>query len=153
MSVTLKRIQHAKNLSQETNAFTADVYWQGVLAGYAENHGTGGMTNVRIINRETEAAMDAWAKAQPPHITEGHDDLPMTLDFYIDLLVEADLNRKENQRLCRGHLVFRVKGDRDGDFRMVKATPDNIDKARAWAITKYGEQIDYFLNDRIGVRA
>ena len=155
MSVTLKSIVHARRMSEETNAFTATVCWNGKPVGTAKNYGTGGETIIDTSrDKEPERiAMMRWAEAQPPVTVEGFDPLPMDLELYIDGLVEADLNRKENQRLCRGHLVWALKGQTSGTFIAIKATPENINKARAWAITKYGEQIDYFLNDRIGGRA
>jgi hypothetical protein len=156
MSVTLKSIVHARRMSEETNAFTATVCWNGKPVGTAKNHGTGGSTDV-YINRHYGPplppllpVMEAWAKSQPPVEVEGFDPLPMNLELYIDGLVEDDLRRKDNQRLCRGHLVWKLTNQREGDFCSVKVTPENLDKARAYAVTKYGEQIDYFLNDRIG---
>ncbi|CDT00991.1 hypothetical protein BN1088_1432764 [Sphingobacterium sp. PM2-P1-29] len=45
MNIETKNIKHAPSLSQETEAFTANIYINGKHAGYAENAGHGGETN------------------------------------------------------------------------------------------------------------
>ena len=46
MQTELRRISYNASLSQETSAFTADIWVDGKKAGSAENHGTGGCTNI-----------------------------------------------------------------------------------------------------------
>ena len=45
MQIELRRVSYSATLSQETSAFTADIWVDGKKAGTAENHGTGGCTN------------------------------------------------------------------------------------------------------------
>ena len=46
MQIELRRVSYSATLSQETSAFTADIWVDGRKAGSAENHGTGGCTNI-----------------------------------------------------------------------------------------------------------
>ena len=46
MNLQLKNVHFSERLSQETNAFAADVFFNGKKVGYAENSGHGGCTNV-----------------------------------------------------------------------------------------------------------
>jgi len=39
MKIELRKLKHATNLSEETNAFTADIYINGIHAGTADNRG------------------------------------------------------------------------------------------------------------------
>ena len=45
MKIEIKNIKHSPSLSEETNAFTADIYVNGVKAGSAMNRGHGGCTD------------------------------------------------------------------------------------------------------------
>jgi len=47
MKVELKNVKFSEHMSEETNAFTADVYVDGKKCGYAKNDGHGGCTNVQ----------------------------------------------------------------------------------------------------------
>lgn len=93
MKIELKKLKIAEHLSEETTAYTADVYIDGKCIGYAKNDGQGGETDIRC-NHASDSPLhkllyDAieWAKNQPPYSEGGGAPLPMTLDFYIDLMV------------------------------------------------------------------
>ena len=55
MQFELRRVSYSATLSQETSAFTADIWVDGKKAGSAENHGTGGCTNIRPPARAAAA--------------------------------------------------------------------------------------------------
>lgn len=44
MKIELKKIHFSEQLSEETHAFTANIYINGTHAGYAKNNGRGGAT-------------------------------------------------------------------------------------------------------------
>ena len=46
MQIELRRVSYSATLSQKTSAFIADIWVDGKKAGSAENHGTGGCTNI-----------------------------------------------------------------------------------------------------------
>jgi len=103
MKIELKNIQYSQALSEETYAFSATLYIEGKRAGEASNHGHGGPTDYgandgagRKLIREAEA----YCKALPPvHYPANHGmeafDVPMTLEHYINDLLEKFLNQKE----------------------------------------------------------
>jgi len=105
MKIKLKKIKVAEHLSEETTAFTADVYVDGKCVGYAKNNGQGGETYVYCNggfdspNRKAIDEAEVWAKAQPDYNQYGFNNIPMTLDFYIDLIVESYLRTKDETKL------------------------------------------------------
>ncbi len=96
MKIELRKFKHYPRLSEETVAFNADVYVDGILVAYAENDGKGGNNRIDAAKPEYRAKvqeMEAWALAQPANVSE-YGSLPMNLDFYISLLVEDMVNEK-----------------------------------------------------------
>jgi hypothetical protein len=105
MKIELKKIRVVEAFSEETTAFSADLYINGKLVGYTKNDGHGGETDI-YCNHASDSPLhkllyDAieWAKAQPPYSEGGGTPLDMTLDFYIDLMVDAHLKTKEDAKL------------------------------------------------------
>jgi hypothetical protein len=78
--LTIGALKYFAAMSEETNAFTANVLLDGKLIGYADNAGHGGATHVRLIGdnrhdleihrRGFEDAVDALVDAK---IAEMHD--------------------------------------------------------------------------------
>lgn len=112
MKIELKKIKHARSLSEETNAFTAELHINGEHVADCKNSGNGGMTDVypkysenqakRERYREIVQQAEVFCKKLPKFSSEfNKDGLPMSLDFYIDLEVEKDLNKKEVQRVIK----------------------------------------------------
>lgn len=96
MKIELRKFKHYPRLSEETVAFNADVYVDGVLVAYAENDGKGGNNRIDAAKPEHRSKveeMEAWALAQPANVSE-FGSLAMNLDFYISLLVEDMVNEK-----------------------------------------------------------
>ena len=106
MKIELRRVSYNAALSQETSAFTAEVWIDGELAFHARNQGTGGADCYRQVGRWTEAEVDAWLTANRPPRCLG-DDLACDHDLEIevnDLLVRTVEGRRL-QRLLRSHVV------------------------------------------------
>jgi hypothetical protein len=83
--VLLLDIDYAKNLSEETFAFTAQISVEGVGSALVSNNGRGGMSIVR--DQRVYAAVQAYA-ASLPHEDIGHGMvIPVDADFLISLLV------------------------------------------------------------------
>lgn len=112
MKIEVKKIKHARSLSEETNAFTAELYVDGEHVADCKNSGQGGMTDVypkysenkakRERYREIVQKAEVFCKKMPKVESEfSKDGLAMSLDFYIDLEVENDLKNKEIQRAIK----------------------------------------------------
>lgn len=95
MKITLKKLKIAEHLSEETTAFTADVYADGTLIGYAKNDGQGGSTFIHCEykNKALFEAANAYCEALPKE--KYHDmEFAQDLESIVDKLVEAECNKK-----------------------------------------------------------
>jgi len=61
LKLELKAIKYSKTLSEETDAFTANIYISNKKAGYAKNTGNGGCTEVRVLPEWNEL-VDKYAR-------------------------------------------------------------------------------------------
>lgn len=103
MNVTFKKFKYFPSLSEETSAFTADVYIDGVLFCFAENTGKGGCTSfspVKDMNYPT-----LWGKIKDFETKCGD-----TLENHVDELVEANIQYKSLKRLMKTKKVFCENG-------------------------------------------
>lgn len=97
MKIELKRFTTNARLSQETTAFTADVWVDGKKAGHAENDGHGGATMVDL-DRSIRDAVEAHGKTLVPtefkRFTSG-------AEWIVDQLVEAELQKKSDKAFAK----------------------------------------------------
>lgn len=106
MKVELKNVKFSEHLSEETNAFTADIYVDGKKAGYCRNDGWGGSTDVRAFGEPSLFAIikkcEEYLSTQP-EINIGTEADPFmvksNLENVVDQLFEKWLTNKENKRL------------------------------------------------------
>lgn len=98
--VELRKVKYSASLSEETSAFTAELYFDGKKVGYASNHGTGGPNDVDFIDRADGERFAAFIAEQPPVPCEWGDKTPlkMTEDLFIGELVEDFLEAKEKAK-------------------------------------------------------
>ena len=82
MNITLKNLKIARHLSEETTAFTATIYVDGMSVGHVKNDGQGG-SNSYGLTREWEEKLEAHAKSLPDLQSE-YGPLKMDLDLLID---------------------------------------------------------------------
>lgn len=140
MKIELKRIQYSSRLSEETNAFAADLYINDIKAGEAKNEGHGGPTHYYARNEQgrqliTEA--EAYCKNLPPvkyafGRREGSYD--MNLEHYIDDLLENHLDERELQK-------FKNKMNKD----MLKGIVIGVPNANAYSAWSFNTSIDQIL--------
>lgn len=112
MEIQLKKVYFSEQLSEETNAFTADVYFKGKRIGYAKNDGHGGCTDVRTYGRETikqfnEAEEYAKSLPQIEHEFNGKvHKWDSNLEAVVDDLFTEWLNKKEIQKEQRKGIFY-----------------------------------------------
>jgi len=125
MKIELKNIHHSLQLSEETEAFTANIYINGTHAGYAKNSGHGGPTDYYHDNekgRELIREAEAYCKTLPDKQYPKDEymeafSVPMNLENYIDELLnnyvekkeQASFAKKMNKAMERG-IVFGIAG-------------------------------------------
>jgi hypothetical protein len=100
MKIELKKIKFSEHLSEETNAFTAEIYINGKNAGYAKNDGQGGCTFYHAYegNRELIEQAEQHCLTLPP-INYGTFQIDMNLENKIDQLFEEWLKAKDEAKL------------------------------------------------------
>jgi len=108
MKIELKNIYVNQRMSRETTLFEADIYIDGLKAGFAENEGRGGQTNIQGIGekgRQLIEAAEAYCKKLPDKVEEYEVNdkkekykMKMSLEVFVDDLLEAFLNKKEMAR-------------------------------------------------------
>lgn len=120
MKIEVKNVQHYPALSEETNAFTANVYINGKLAAKAENHGRGGNTSYAALSDEgleLVKAAEQYCRTLPDRtFGTGAEAFTykMDLECYIDdlvtnILVKREME-KENKRFQRELDATTAKG-------------------------------------------
>ena len=108
MKIELKKLKIAEHMSEETTAFTAEIYVDGVNAGYAKNDGRGGCTDYH--HNPDQKSKDLMRKAEAHCLTlppikypASHGmkafDVKMNLENLIDQFVEDELKRKDQKKL------------------------------------------------------
>lgn len=139
MEIEIKNIKHSRSLSQETNAFAADIFINGEKVGFCSNRGNGGCTSYNPIysqnKKKTEHYRNQIAKAEtfckklPPVKSDfGGNDFDMTLEFYIELKVEDDLVQKNIKKVLKQfdkeclNSVFLIPKKEFDDFMQGKIT-------------------------------
>lgn len=137
MKIELRRLTYSAALSQETAAFTADIWIDGQLAFHARNQGHGGCDFYHQVGPWTVIEVDAWLKTnRPPHVIRGIS-LEHDLEVEVGRLLDIELERRRVKRLFRTHLVtiergqiyqYKLKGRTAAAIeRAIKATnPDAI---------------------------
>ena len=101
MKIELKSIKFSEAMSEETKAFTADLYINGKKVGYCKNTGQGGCTDYYGIEKaypDIIKEAEAYCKAQPD-IDYGTFTIKNNLEHTIDLLFENWLKAKERKKL------------------------------------------------------
>lgn len=107
MKIELKNIHFSEPLSEETYAFSANLYINDIKVGSAENRGHGGNTAYYSANQkgaELIKKAEDWCSKRPhqKHNLEGREfTLPVTLESYIYDLVHAHVTQKDLEKFRR----------------------------------------------------
>ncbi len=104
MNIELKKIKVAANMSEETTAFTAELFVNGKNIGYVKNDGRGGCTD--YYNNPDEKSKEALKAAEAycltlPEVDYGTFKHKMDLETFIDELLEKHLKEKEQSKLAK----------------------------------------------------
>jgi hypothetical protein len=122
LAITLKRFQHYPRMSEETEAFNADISYEGVLVGTAKNEGHGGCTFV-YLNDKGRAIPALVASNQTPEFSDGkfnEDSLTNIVDNLVEQAIKSKWVEKQRRRVAKElatKVLFSRKGDKDGSFR------------------------------------
>lgn len=103
--LTLKSLKIARNLSEETLAFTATVYLDGTRIGQVGNRGHGGCHEQPWPKKGTKAAK-VWADFRTT-VKETVPDMFEPVDALIDMAIQGH----EDRKLCKTHVAFTRSGE------------------------------------------
>jgi hypothetical protein len=104
MKIELKNVKTSAAMSQESQAFTADVWVNGIKSGHVENQGTGGIS--MITPPALHNKIEEYTKTLPPIQAYGMD-IPVNADFFISNILEKQLRSKKLTSLLKKYIVFR----------------------------------------------
>lgn len=113
MNIQLKNIKVSEHLSEETTAFTADIFINGKKAGYCKNGGYGGPTEYHAWDRDTVKLMndaEEYCKGLPKLKFGDGFEMDMNLEVYIDDLLDKHLKHKNELKLKKKLEKDMVKG-------------------------------------------
>lgn len=102
MKIELKKISFNERMSEETNAFVADLYINGKKVGYVKNDGRGGCTDIHGDSKENNdliAEAEAYCKTLPKVKSEEYNfEYQPNLESMVDEQFEAWLKLKEEKK-------------------------------------------------------
>lgn len=125
--ITFKKLVFSASQTQETNAYTADVYWHGRKIGTIRNDGNGGMSHLYPSGPEARADIqDATnhAKEQLVIVSVTPGEKYQYLEDYIDDLALLDSHKTRVERWLKRSVKNRVVVIVEGEVRTsIKANP------------------------------
>lgn len=104
MRIELINVEIFEKMSQETTAFTADLYINNIKAGHARNDGIGGATYYQAYNPKGQdliRSAESYCNLLPPMVFGPHRPgdrpitVPMSLDKHVDNLISKFLFEKD----------------------------------------------------------
>lgn len=107
MKIELRKVAHYPRLSQETDAFNADLYIDGVKRATVENDGHGGPNMVHPWQVMKE--IEAYAATLPPEEMFGRM-VPISGDYLISKILGDHLVEKDLKKLLKSKTVFVLDG-------------------------------------------
>jgi len=176
LKIELKKIKHSPSLSEETNAYTADIYVDGKSIAYVKNSGHGGSTDVHALGKTEEAraansktlvaAGEQYIKALQEGVagkfwqriaSEGRgtndDKRPLTalgaMEIFADLALEDHLAAKEVAKTQRALAKFAAKCAAGGRPQVLQIEDGS---AITWLALRYAgapEEVKAALADHV----
>lgn len=124
--IELRKISHHKRLSEETPAYTAQLWVDGVHFADVSNHGTGGCDDQRPMNGKTDddlRALNERIKATyPKQVYDFGDGQKGEYETELELLCHLALGRADLEKMIRRDLSKKVMfvNPKDGKLYGVK---------------------------------
>lgn len=166
-NIELRKISHSASLSEETNAYTADLYVDGKLLAHVSNHGHGGCDMQHPAKGRTHAEIDelnAHIKATyPPKDTgmmlEGkpfimEQDLETICgDLLTDHLLTKDLQRTLKRTVAfydptkKAILTYKGKHDATSQARLCEITAQKHPQAKILNRLPFAEALAIYKTD------
>ncbi|KPH13332.1 hypothetical protein [Chryseobacterium sp. ERMR1:04] len=146
MKIELKNIQYSEALSEETNAFAANLYIEGKKAGTASNRGHGGSTDYQAVDENGKkliAKAETYCKSLPSEkFKSGGKDymFEMNLENYIDKLLDKYLQAKDLKR-------FQKRIEKEMERGIVVGIPD-----KSYSVWRFKMPLANYLKNASGLQ-
>ena len=105
MNIELRDLQVVRALSEETIAYSADVWIDDALAFHSTNHGVGGRDNHRQVGRLTQDEVNLWLAANRAPKVSGPYTQIYDLDLEVERLILLAEIRVRLLETMRTHLI------------------------------------------------
>ena len=150
----LKNVKTFKGM--ENDQLDADLYCDGKYMATFFDDGWGGGYQIEWASPEAEKIVTDYCAAQPAYVSKDLIDAgkPFTCDYSVEFLVDDLFNAyqeekeaKRLQRRAKTQVLFRLKGDAEGEWRVCGKnllTPEKHQAARDAMTRKYGDKIERF---------
>ena len=134
LAITLKRFQHYARMSEETQAFNADIAYKGVTVGSAENNGHGGCTFVHLNDKGRAIQANSIPEFSDGKFNE--DSLTNIVDNLVEKTIHSkwvEKKKKKVEKQLATTVLFSRKGDSDSSFRTYNLTGKSPTEVIAFA--------------------
>lgn len=105
MKIELRKLQIAKQLSEESTAYSAEIWIDGERAFLASNRGSGGCDFYQPVGRYSVQEVDAWLLQNRPIVAYRGIGVPADLETEVAMLMDGIEVAKRLKRLMRTHVV------------------------------------------------
>lgn len=165
MQIAIKNFRSCRG--NESDMFSFTLYLDGKKAAEVSNDGHGGMNLTRWLDRELHRAflahcttaarpiMDSWRSGDPDDAltTDEMFAVYVKSEEVIDVVLNDFLanmeEEKQLRKLCKTKVVFRLKSDKDGEWRAFKADwATQKDAAKARLAKDFGSLLGEIANER-----
>lgn len=145
---TVKNVKTFEGM--EGIGFNASLYQGGKKIAFVIDDATGGDLQIQWHDKTAKTALLEYINTLPDCDIDGTGEhlVSMSVDIFISELVNQHMERQQKRRWCKNATVFRVKGDRQGEYRKVPVPYSSAVKAKL--IEEYGDDLEEIVNETIG---
>lgn len=145
MKLSLKKVQIYPKLSEETNAFSAQLCLDGKPVAEVDNSGKGSSHGYRWLKPELRESIEAWADAQP------FEFVFERLDQVVDRLLEDFEETRKLKMWCKTKTVYRLKDTPVGKWLIWDKPFTDATKTRL--VRQYGRLLGRVANEELARKA
>ncbi len=145
MRIELRKVEYSAQLSEETAAFSAEIWIDGQKAGHARNHGQGGPTLISPMSLGQR--LDEHGKTLPVETVAGEPPFVVQPDgeWIVGGLLKDWILRRDLQRDLRNRALF-TRTDKPGLFRSSVLKPAQLDQVLGSSAIREKWNVAVFLN-------
>ena len=120
MKLELKNVKLSMSQSEETMAYTATLYVDGVMAAYCKNSGRGEADHIQFLDPSLGAKVAIWASEQPPLYPEITNATSSNIEDEVGKLLTKYTEDQQLRKWCKTKTVLLVEGSEPGMFVTLK---------------------------------